>query len=116
MEDGAGHPAANVGVLSWMADLAEHGGVEQQPHEPDGSGAAEGEENVVRSIWSTSHSGSAETSSAAQRSNMAATRAACSARMISIGNPAGLAVNALKRIPAAGEDLQLGQSQVWLVN
>ncbi len=108
VEDGAGHPAANVGVLSWMADLAEHGGVEQQPHEPDGSGAAEGEENVVRSTWSTSHSGSADTSSAAQRSNMAATRAACSARMISNRQSCGLGGQCSERIPAAAEDLQLG--------
>src|SRR5262249_16813797 len=96
VDDRACQPGANVGILAWMADLAEDGGVEQQPHERDGSAAAGGAENAICSTWSMSQSGSSEMSSAAHRSNIAATRAACSARTTSHGKSAGLAVTANK--------------------
>ena len=58
--------------------------------EPNVQIASGGDENVMRSLCSTSQSGSSETSSAAQRWNMAAILAACSARTLSFGSSAGL--------------------------
>src|SRR5262249_6660193 len=94
LSNGARQPRANLEILARMANLPENRRVEQQPHERDGSSAAGGLENAICSTWSTSQSGSSDTSSTAQRLNIAATRAACSARMTSLGSSAGLAVTA----------------------
>ncbi len=60
-------PGPHVLMTARMADLAEHPGVEEESH-------GEGERTPTRSTVLTSHSGSPSASSAAQRSNMAATR------------------------------------------
>jgi len=67
VDDRACQPGANIGIFARMADLAENGRIEQEPHEPAGSAADGGGENAICSSWSTSHSGSSAMSSAAQR-------------------------------------------------
>lgn len=108
MNDHACQPATDAAVLAGMADLAQDGGIEQEPQESDVS-AAGAEENLIRSIWPMSHPGSSETSSAAHRSSIATTRAACSARTASIGDPAGLAVTAGQSLQPSGRAFKVSE-------
>jgi hypothetical protein len=71
--DSTSQPGTHIRMLARVADLPEHAGVEEKPHDPNGRSA-----NGSRSP--TSQSGSSATSSPSQRSSIAATRCARSAR------------------------------------
>src|SRR5262249_26473798 len=72
-------PRANIAILARMADLAEHTRVEEQSHRLSTIGPVE-LRSAAGSMSPTSQSGSSETSSAAQRSSIAAMRPARSCR------------------------------------